>query len=250
MEMRWYAPVTDGGFLDLLSDLREAGAACTGEHPARCTWRGARFTLIHDVEGPVRAYIDDPGPLGIPGVWALLDPVLLPATHRTGAAPTLGELGAEAWQEYAPRLEQLGQETWQKYGQALTSQPATPSWPIGSAASWPAGFSRGLGQGMGGALPSIPYVGPAMTSAAEEFGRKIGKSGREIAQSIPSPSSVAQEFGRKIGEAGKEIAQAFPIPSVDLGKPAEKIAEALKTAAVVGAVAILGAVAISALARR
>lgn len=239
MEMRWYAPVTDGGFFDLISDLGQAGAACAGEHPTRCTWRGARFTVVHDVEGGVRVYIDDAGALGAAGVWRMLDAILVPATHRTGAdaISQLGQLGQEAWQKYSPQLGQIGQQAWQEYGPSSWQAQPLPRGSIG----------KGVQKGM----PSLPQL-PAMPSF--DFEQLSQKLGRGIGGALPpdGPTSIARQFGQQLGEAGKEFARSLPsMPSfqLDLDKPAEKISEALKTAAIVAAVGIVAAVAISAIAK-
>ncbi|HYX20813.1 MAG TPA: hypothetical protein VFA98_08215, partial [Thermoanaerobaculia bacterium] len=235
--MRWYGAVTDGGFFDLIDELGQAGAACSGLHPARCAWRGARFTVVHDVEGPVRVYIDDAGPLGSVGVWKMLDSFLVPATHRTGAdaISQLGQLGQEAWQKYGPQLGQIGQQAWQEYG--------PPSWPAQPPPP------RSIGKGMQKGMPTLPQL-PAMPSF--DFDQLSQKLGRGIGGALPpdAPTSIARQFGQQIGEAGKEIARSLPSPhfDLDLDKPAEKIAQALKTAAIVAAVGVVAAVAISAIA--
>jgi hypothetical protein len=234
MEMRWYAPVTDGGFFDLISDLGQAGAACAGEHPTRCTWRGARFTVVHDVEGGVRVYIDDAGALGSAGVWRMLDAIIVPATHRTGAdaISQLGQLGQEAWQKYGPQLGQIGQQAWQDYG---------PS-------SWQTPPPRSIGKGVQKGMPTAPQL-PTMPSF--DFDQLSQKLGRGISSALPpdGPASIARQFGQQLGEAGKEFARSLPSPSFDLDKPAEKISEALKTAAIIAAVGVVAAVAISAIAK-
>jgi hypothetical protein len=239
MEMRWYAPVTDGGFFDLISDLGQAGAACAGEHPTRCAWRGARFTVVHDVEGGVRVYIDDAGALGFAGVWRMLDAIIVPATHRTGvdAVSQLGQLGQEAWQKYGPQLGQIGQEAWQQYGPSSwqTQPPLRP---------------QAIGKGVQKGMPTLPQL-PAMPSFdLDQLSQKLG---RGIGGAFPSdaPTSIARQFGQQLGEAGKEFAHALPSPSFqfDLDKPAEKISQALKTAAIALAVGVVAAVAISAIAK-
>lgn len=244
MEMRWYGVVSDGGFVDLIDELGHAGAACAGEHPTRCVWRGARFTLVHDVEGPVRVYVDDAGALGSAGFWRMLDAILVPATHRVGvdALSQLGQLGQEAWQKYSPQLGQIGQQAWQEYGPSSwqVQPPSTPHAPP----------SRGIGRGVQKGMPALPQL-PSMPSF--DFDQLSQKLGRGIGGALPSdaPTSLARQFGQQLGEAGKEIARSLPTPSfqLDLDKPAEKIAQALKTAAIVAAVGIVAAVAISAIAK-
>jgi hypothetical protein len=114
MEMRWYAPVSDGRFSDIVYDLRSAGASCAGEHPAQCSFRGVSFTLVHDVEGGIRAYVTNPGALGYAGAWSLIDSFLPRAGERTGldVPQSIQQLGQDAWQ----RGSQAAEEAWQKYG--------------------------------------------------------------------------------------------------------------------------------------
>lgn len=87
--IRFYPPISDGGFLDLVDELIRAGVSCTLERPsfARCTWHGARFVIVHDVEGGIRAQLLDDAGLGV-HAWDVIDPILLRTTAgvmtRTG----------------------------------------------------------------------------------------------------------------------------------------------------------------------
>jgi hypothetical protein len=59
---RWYPPLTEGGFLDAVDAFRSAGASCQGDAPkVSCSWAGAKFMLVHDVEGSLRVFIMDFG---------------------------------------------------------------------------------------------------------------------------------------------------------------------------------------------
>jgi hypothetical protein len=88
-------PLSDGAFDDIIDDLRRAGLTCTAERPSfvHCSGRGAKFTIVHDVEGGIRAYLVDAGGLG-EGAWALVDPVLM-RTFRTGFADEDWDLGLD-----------------------------------------------------------------------------------------------------------------------------------------------------------
>lgn len=86
--IRFYPPVSDGAFLDLVDDLGRAGVSCMLERSSfiRCTWHGARFVIVHDVEGGIRAQLLDDAGLGA-HAWDVIDPILLRWTAgstRTG----------------------------------------------------------------------------------------------------------------------------------------------------------------------
>jgi hypothetical protein len=83
--VRFYAPISDGGFLDFIDELSRAGASCASQSQsfARCSWRGARFVIVHDVEGGIRAQLLDDAGLGI-HAWDLIESILSRATTRTG----------------------------------------------------------------------------------------------------------------------------------------------------------------------
>ena len=74
--VHWYSPASDGEFFDRVSDLRKAGATCSDDRIARCSWRGASFAVVHDVEGSIRCHITGEGGLTRPAIWAMIDPVL------------------------------------------------------------------------------------------------------------------------------------------------------------------------------
>jgi hypothetical protein len=75
---RWYAPITDGAFLDLVDAFRDAGAACDGEPPTvHCRFPGVLFALVHDVEGGVHVtLLDLSTTAGLPVVWSKIEAVV------------------------------------------------------------------------------------------------------------------------------------------------------------------------------
>lgn len=75
-QVHWYGPASDGEFYERVADLRRAGATCGDEHIARCSWRGASFSVVHDIEGSIRCHITNEGGLTRPAIWAMIDPVL------------------------------------------------------------------------------------------------------------------------------------------------------------------------------
>jgi len=87
--LRWYAPVTDGEFAGIIDALGRAGASCAAERPSfvHCSKHGASFTIVHDVEGGIRAYLTSDGGLG-ERAWDLVDPILKRSDTRTGWGPS------------------------------------------------------------------------------------------------------------------------------------------------------------------
>jgi hypothetical protein len=87
MATRFYGPVSSGMFADMVDDLSRAGMTCVPGSPnlVRCTWRGARFTIVRDDDG-VRAQLLDDAGLGA-HAWDIIDPILNRASApRTGFA--------------------------------------------------------------------------------------------------------------------------------------------------------------------
>lgn len=87
MATRFYAPVSTGAFADMVDDLSRAGVSCVSGSPnlVRCTWRGARFTIVRDDDGLRAQLLDDAG-LGA-HAWDVIDPILSRANaQRTGFA--------------------------------------------------------------------------------------------------------------------------------------------------------------------
>ena len=101
--VRFYPLISDGGFLDLIYELSRVCASCVPQSPSlvRCTCRGARFTIVHDVEGGIRAQLLDDGGLGM-RAWDLIEPILSRATVRTGGEYAVGLT------MYDPALAQFG----------------------------------------------------------------------------------------------------------------------------------------------
>jgi hypothetical protein len=79
--VRFYSPVSDGAFADIVDELGRAGASCMAERPSfvRCTWHGARFVIVHDPDGVVRAQLVDDAGLGA-RAWDAIDSVLTRST--------------------------------------------------------------------------------------------------------------------------------------------------------------------------
>jgi hypothetical protein len=75
---RWYAPITDGAFEDLVDSFKDAGAACEGGPPVvHCQFPGVLFALTHDVEGGVRVtLLDLSTTAGLPAVWSKIEAVV------------------------------------------------------------------------------------------------------------------------------------------------------------------------------
>jgi hypothetical protein len=74
--VHWYSPASDSEFYDRVDALRKAGATCSDDRIARCSWRGASFAVVHDVEGAIRCHITSEGGLARPAIWGMIDPVL------------------------------------------------------------------------------------------------------------------------------------------------------------------------------
>lgn len=87
MSIRFYGPTSDAGFLDIVDELGRRGLSCvtaaTG-NTVRCTWHGARFTIVRDDDG-IRAQVLDDGGMGS-RAWDAVDPVLSRSSIRTGSA--------------------------------------------------------------------------------------------------------------------------------------------------------------------
>ncbi len=94
--LRFYLPVSDGEFDDLIADLGRMGASCTAERPSyvRCTWRGVGFNVIHDAEGELKALITNDGGLGA-HAWDQIDPIFLRMGHHTGWGPNAVGVASE-----------------------------------------------------------------------------------------------------------------------------------------------------------
>lgn len=87
MAIHFYGPVSTGAFADMVDELGRAGVSCNQASPnlVRCTWRGARFTIVRDDEILRAQLLDDAG-LGA-HAWDVIDPILSRASmQRTGFA--------------------------------------------------------------------------------------------------------------------------------------------------------------------
>jgi len=75
--IRFYAPISDGSFLDLIDEFGRAGISCAPASPnlVRCSWHGARFIVVHDPDGVIRCQLLDDAGLGL-HAWDLIDAIL------------------------------------------------------------------------------------------------------------------------------------------------------------------------------
>jgi hypothetical protein len=126
--VRFYAPVSDGAFQDIVDELGRAGLSCAPASPnlVRCTWRGARFTIVHDPEGSIRAQLLDDAGLG-QHAWDAVDPILSRgASSRTGV---MGEYAVGVWGGEAPRdVVTMYDPDLAKFGNAVSPFVEMPSY--------------------------------------------------------------------------------------------------------------------------
>ena len=85
-------------FFDIVRELGESGMSCNQASPnlARCTWHGARFTIVRD-DDEMRAQLLDDAGLGV-HAWEVIDPILTRASaQRTGM-----DVMTSGWYEAVP----------------------------------------------------------------------------------------------------------------------------------------------------
>lgn len=93
VNVRFYAPISDGTFLDRIDELGRSGVQCVMQSPsyARCTWRGAQFNIVHDPEGGIRAQLANDGGMGV-RAWDVVEPILSGgASQHVGQSMVEGE---------------------------------------------------------------------------------------------------------------------------------------------------------------
>lgn len=83
--VRFYAPLSDGAFQDVIDDLGHAGIVCSaGASPnfQRCSTRGARYVIVSDPD-QIRVQLLDEGGLGA-RAWDPIDGILSRAVRTSG----------------------------------------------------------------------------------------------------------------------------------------------------------------------
>lgn len=109
MTIRFYGPVSVGTFFDIVRELGQSGMSCNQASPnlARCTWRGARFTIVRD-DDEMRAQLLEDGGLGA-HAWDVVDPILTRASAtRVGQSMVEGAAERVGGFYYDPDLAKFG----------------------------------------------------------------------------------------------------------------------------------------------
>jgi hypothetical protein len=126
-KIRFYAPLSDGAFQDVVDDLAHAGVACTSGTSSnfqRCSSRGARYIISNEPD-QLRVQLLDEGGLGA-RAWDAIDSILLRATSpRTSGGVASGGVGGE----FVGGITFFDPEL-MKYGNAISPFSIQPSYEV------------------------------------------------------------------------------------------------------------------------